>query len=142
MNKVNKQTESSNSTKPVLNDGFLLITLSNFVTRINQSRFFVDKDGKRPFENTSITPLEATNLSECYRTIIRYCDFLKEPLEKEMFIGENRYFDVDLDYFNNNIYDENGFFYSLDTIESLVADYNDLKVKLTKKAILKIGIIA
>ena len=120
---------------------FLLITLSSFVTRINQSGSFIASDGSYPYRKTRITPREATNLSECYRTIVRYNDFLKQKLNIDMFIGENRFFDVSEDYLKNNIYDENGFFHSIDTIESLVNSYNNLNVNLTSKAINIIGII-
>jgi hypothetical protein len=139
MKKTLNNTESSNSTKPVLCDGFFLITLSEFVTRINQSGGFRDSKGNYPYRNTTITPKEATNLSECYRTIIRYNDFIKQELTIEMFIGEHKLFDVTEEYLNNNIYDENGFFYAYNTIQDL-AEHDS--IKLSRKAINQIGIIA
>lgn len=126
-------------TKPLLCDGFYLITLSEFVTRINQSGGFRDSNGNYPYRKTTITPKEATNLSECYRTIIRYNSFIKQELTIEMFVGENKLFDVTEEYLQNNIYDENGFFYAYNTIQDLAEHDN---IKLSKKAINEIGIIA
>ena len=139
MKETLNNTESSNSTKRVLGDGFCLITLSEFVTRINQSGGFRDSNGSYPYIKTTITPKEATNLSECYRTIVRYNNFIKQELKFEMFIGENKLFDVTEEYLKNNIYDENGFFYAYNTIQDL-AEHDS--IKLSRKAINEIGIIA
>jgi len=139
MKETLNNNESSNSTKHVLCDGFYLITLSEFVTRINQSSGFRDSNGNCPYRNTAITPKEATNLSECYRTIIRYNEFIKQKLTIEMFIGENKLFDVTEEYLTNNIYDENNFFYAYNTIQDLAEHDN---IKLSRKAINEVGIIA
>jgi len=63
-----------------------LISMTDFVDRINQSRFFIDKNGDYPNINTAIEPKEATSLSECFRTIVKYKDFLKQPLTLGMFV--------------------------------------------------------
>lgn len=44
-------------------------------------------------------------------------------------------FEVTSEFVSNNIYDENGFFHTLENIESLVADYNNYNLTLTKTAI-------
>ena len=137
--KNDNSTKQSNASKPMLCDGFCLITLSAFVTRLNQSGGFRDSNGNYPYRNTTITPREATNLSECYRTIIRYNDFIKQELTIEMFIGEDKLFDVTEEYLKNNIYDENSFFYAYNTIQDLAEHDN---IKLSRKAINEIGIIA
>ncbi len=117
---------------------FYLISLSEFVTRINQSSGFRDSNGSYPYRYTSITPRDATNLSECYRTVIRYNDFIRQGLTIGMFIGDDRLFDITEEYLKSNIYDD-GFLYSYKTIQDLVSN---TRLKLSRKAINQIGIIS
>ena len=67
-----------------------LISMTDFVIRLNQNKNYVDDDGNMPFYNTAINHYQNSNRSEDYRCIIRYANFLKQPLKLEMFVSDDK----------------------------------------------------
>ena len=63
-----------------------LISMTDFVIRLNQNKNYTDENGNKPFFETAINHYQNSNRSEDYRCIVRYANFLKQPLKLEMFV--------------------------------------------------------
>lgn len=63
-----------------------LISMTDFVIRLNQNKNYVDENGNMPFYHTAINHYQNSNRSEDYRCLVRYANFLKQHLKLEMFV--------------------------------------------------------